>query len=215
MMSSMPDMARPSPTGMLGMTFTMWAVMMVGMMLPSAAPAVLLYATMVRKNGARGAVLPPAWIFISGYLAVWIGFSLAAALLQVALEQAGLITPGLVSASKPLSAAILIGAGIYQWLPLKDVCLRKCRSPLEFFVTRWRSGNAGALRMGAEHGLYCVGCCWALMLLLFVAGVMNLLWVALIAGFVFVEKLLPVGRITGHLAGAGLVLAGIVVLIAA
>jgi predicted metal-binding membrane protein len=175
------------------LTSVMWTIMMVGMMLPSAAPAILLYGALVRKNGERGTVLPAVWIFTSGYIAVWMGFSLVATLLQIALEQAALVTPMIASASNGLSAAILIAAGIYQWLPLKAACLNKCRNPLEIFVTRWHAGTSGAFRMGAEHGLFCVGCCWMLMLLLFVAGVMNLVWVALIASFVFVEKLLPAG----------------------
>jgi predicted metal-binding membrane protein len=209
-MASVPPHAL-SP-GTLALTFVMWAVMMVGMMLPSTAPTILLYGALVRKNGERGTVLPAVWIFTSGYLAVWMGFSLVATLLQVALEQAALLTPMMVSASKVLSAAILIAAGIYQWLPVKKACLSKCRNPLEFFVTRWRAGAGGAFRMGAEHGLFCVGCCWMLMLLLFVAGVMNLLWVALIAAFVFVEKLLLAGKFTSGFASVALVLSGLFLL---
>jgi predicted metal-binding membrane protein len=210
MMSHMPHALGP---GTFALTFVMWAVMMVGMMLPGTAPTILLYGALVRKNGERGTVLPAVWIFTSGYLAVWMGFSLVATLLQVALEQAALLTPMMVSASKGLSAAILITAGIYQWLPVKNACLSKCRNPLEFFVTRWRPGTGGAFRMGAEHGLFCVGCCWMLMLLLFVAGVMNLVWVALIAAFVFVEKLLPAGKFTSGLGSAALILSGVFLLI--
>jgi len=197
----------------LSLTFAMWTVMMIGMMLPSAAPAILLYGTMVRRNGERGTVLPAVWIFTSGYIAAWTGFSLVASLLQVALEQAALVTPMLESASNGLSAAILITAGIYQRLPLKAACLNKCRNPLEIFVTRWRAGRGGAFRMGAELGLFCVGCCWMFMLLLFVAGVMNLVWVALIASFVFIEKLLPAGKLTSNFAGVTLILSGLVLAI--
>jgi predicted metal-binding membrane protein len=209
----MSSMSRASGTATFALTFMMWAVMMVGMMLPSAAPTILLYGALVRKNGERGTVLPGVWVFTSGYLAVWAGFSLLATLLQGALEQASLVTPMMVSASKGMSAAILIAAGIYQWLPFKEACLRKCRNPLQLFVARWRPGAGGAFRMGAESGAYCLGCCWALMLLLFVAGVMNLLWVALIAGFVFVEKLLPAERFTSGFAGVALVLSGAALLI--
>jgi predicted metal-binding membrane protein len=217
-MPDMPDMPMPgTPQGLaLGsfvLTFLMWTVMMIGMMLPGAAPTILLYAVMVRKNGARGTVLPGAWVFASGYLAIWTVFSLVAALLQVALEEASLVTPMMVSASRSMSAAILVAAGIYQWLPIKDACLRKCQGPLQFFVGRWRAGAAGAFRMGAESGLYCLGCCWVLMLLLFVAGIMNLLWVAVIAGFVLLEKLLPAGRILSRFAGLVLVLAGVALLV--
>jgi predicted metal-binding membrane protein len=211
----MPDMPMPhaSDAGALALTSVMWVVMMVGMMLPSAAPTILVYGGLVRKNGERGTVLPAVWVFTAGYLAVWTVFGILAAALQVALERAALVTPMMESASAGLSAAILIGAGIYQWLPAKRACLSKCRNPLEFLVTRWHAGVAGAFRMGAEHGAYCVGCCWMLMLLLFVAGVMNLLWVALIAGFVLVEKLLPAARFTSRFAGVALVLAGIALLI--
>ncbi len=205
----MAGMSHAVSAGAIAMAFVMWSVMMVGMMLPSAAPTILLYGALVRKNGERGAVLPAAWVFTSGYLMAWTGFSLVAALLQGALEAAALTTPMMTSASNSLSGALLIAAGIYQWLPLKEVCLRKCRNPIEFFATRWRAGPGGAFRMGAEHGLYCIGCCWMLMLLLFVAGVMNLLWVAVIAGFVFVEKLLPAHRFTSRFAGAALVLCGL------
>lgn len=192
--------------------FAMWAVMMVGMMLPSAAPMTLFYAALVRKSRSRGSVLPSVWTFAAGYLAVWTGFSLAAALLQAGLLGAMLITPMGVSASKSLSAAILVAAGVYQWLPLKNVCLRNCRHPIEFFAMRWRAGALGAWRMGLEHGLYCLGCCWLLMMVLFVAGAMDLLWVAAIAAFVFVEKLLPGARYTSRLAGLALVAWGVAVL---
>jgi len=211
-MADMPGMARASGVEAFALTFAMWSVMMVGMMLPGAAPTVLLYSTLVRKNGEQGKVLPGAWIFTGGYLAVWTGFSLFATVLQVALEQASLLTPGMASASKAMTAGILVAAGLYQWLPVKNACLNKCRNPLQFFIARWRPGTGGAFRMGAENGMYCVGCCWVLMLLLFAAGVMNLLWVALIAGFVFVEKLLPAGRFTARFAGTALVLFGAVML---
>jgi len=189
-------------------TFFMWTIMMVGMMLPSAAPAMLLYGAMERKNRERGTVLPSIWIFAAGYLAVWTGFSLAATLIQAALQSNGLVTGMMVSNSAWLTAGLLLAAGVYQWLPAKDACLEKCRDPLQFFLFRWQPGAAGAFRMGAEHGAFCTGCCWALMLLLFTAGVMNLLWVALIAGFVLVEKVLPAGRWTGRLAGVAMVAAG-------
>jgi predicted metal-binding membrane protein len=214
MMRAMPDMARPTLAGAFAMSFVMWTVMMIGMMLPSAAPAILLYGAMVRRHGEQGRVLPAAWIFCAGYLVVWTSFSAAAASLQIVLERAALLTPGLASANTVLSASVLAIAGAYQWLPLKDVCLRKCRDPLTFFLTRWRGGPAGAFAMGAQHGLYCVGCCWALMGVLFVAGVMNLLWVGLIAGFVLVEKLLPGSRMTSRIAGGTLVVASIALLAA-
>jgi predicted metal-binding membrane protein len=214
-MADMPMSSIPGTSSgwQFALTFAMWTVMMVGMMLPSAAPTILLYGTLVRRNGERGTVLPSVWIFTSGYLAVWTAFSLLATLLQVALEDLSLLSSMMASASPRMSAAILIAAGIYQWLPFKEACLRQCRNPLRFFVARWRSGASGAFRMGVESGAYCVGCCGVLMLLLFVAGVMNLLWVALIAGFVLVEKLLPAGRSSATFAGVALTLAGVALLL--
>lgn len=209
---AMAAMPRAADAGALALTFVMWTVMMAGMMLPSAAPTMLLYGALVRKNGERGTVLPSVWIFSGAYLLIWTGFSVAATALQALLEQVSLLTPAMTSASTTLSAVVLLAAGAYQLTPLKQTCLSKCRNPLEFFVTRWRAGRAGAFRMGLEHGLYCVGCCWALMLLLFVAGVMNLLWVALIAAFVLVEKLFPAALFVSRASGAMLILTGLYLL---
>jgi predicted metal-binding membrane protein len=202
--------AMAATSGQLVLTFLMWSVMMAGMMLPSAMPAILLYASMAGGGGnrERGFALSTAWIFTAGYLAVWIGFSVAAAVLQVGLAGAALLTPMMASASAWLSGGLLIAAGIYQWVPVKEVCLNKCRAPLQFFLFNWRPGAAGAFRMGVGHGAFCVGCCWLLMLILFAVGVMNLLWVALIAGFVLAEKLLPAGRVVGRTAGIALAAAG-------
>jgi len=209
---AMATMPRAADAGALALTVLMWAVMMAGMMLPSAAPMILLYGALVRKSGASGTVLPRVWSFAGAYLLVWAGFSMAAAMLQTLLERAALLTPAMAAASAGISALALIAAGAYQLTPLKQVCLNRCRSPLEFLVTRWRAGAGGAFRMGLEHGAFCVGCCWALMLLLFVAGVMNLLWVALIAAFVFVEKLLPAASVTSRVAAAALILSGLFLL---
>lgn len=192
----------------LFLTFIMWSIMMIAMMLPSASPAILLYGGMIRKNRERGSVMPSLWVFAAGYLAVWTGFSLIATLMQAVLQANGLVNGMMVSNSTWLNASLLVVAGVYQWLPAKDACLEKCRDPLQFFLFRWRPGAAGAFRMGVEHGAFCTGCCWALMLLLFTAGVMNLLWVAAIAGFVLIEKLLPAGRWTARLAGIAMVAAG-------
>ncbi len=198
----------------LFLTFLMWSIMMVGMMLPSATPAIMLYGSMVGGKRMGEAVLPMVWVFTSGYLAVWTGFSIVVTGLQAFLEANALLTPMMTSASHWLTGILLIAAGLYQWLPVKRVCLEKCRAPLQFFLFHWQPGRAGAFRMGVEHGVFCLGCCWVLMLLLFAAGVMNLLWVALIAGFVIVEKLLPAGIYAGHLAGIGLVIAGAVTILA-
>ncbi|MEZ5609175.1 MAG: DUF2182 domain-containing protein [Rhodocyclaceae bacterium] len=199
-MAAMPAMGRAVDAGALFLTFVMWTVMMAGMMLPSAAPTIILYGSLVRSNGAIGKVLPGVWTFAAGYVAMWTLFSAVATLLQAALESAALLTPAMASASAGLGALALIGAGVYQLTPFKEACLGKCRNPLQFLMTRWRPGPGGAFRMGLEHGAWCVGCCWALMLLLFVAGVMNLAWVALIAAFVFVEKVLggPPGQLASR-----------------
>jgi predicted metal-binding membrane protein len=147
--------------------------------------------------------------FTLGYLVAWTAFAVVAATVQWVLHGAALLSPAMTSASPLLGGMLLIAAGVYQWLPLKAACLTHCRSPLDFFAAEWREGEAGALAMGFRHGLHCVGCCWLLMGLLFVAGVMNLLWIAAIAGFVLVEKVLPGGRIVGRVAGAVLVVWGL------
>lgn len=192
----------------------MWVIMMVGMMLPSAAPAMLLYAAIVRKNRECGTALPAAWLFAGGYLLIWTAFSIGATALQVLFEQMRLASPMMVVTSKWLSGVILVAAGGYQWSSLKNKCLAECRSPIQFITGHWRAGRLGALRMGLAHGLHCLGCCWAIMLLLFVGGVMNVLWVTVIAGFVFLEKLMPAGRLVGRIAGLGLAGVGVFLLMA-
>lgn len=186
----------------------MWSVMMVGMMTPSAAPVVLLYAGAQRGRGLHG--ITPVVLFGSGYLLVWIGFSIAAALAQWALHEAALLSPAMAVASPRSGAAILIAAGIYQLTPVKGACLTHCRSPLGFLMSHWRDGVAGAMRMGATHGAYCLGCCWALMGVLFVVGVMNLVWVAAITMFVLLEKVGPAGALVARAAGVIMIVAGAV-----
>lgn len=211
----MMDMRPTSPwePAALLLTFSMWAVMMVGMMLPSAMPMLLLYGTMARRNAERGVMLTAVWVFAAAYLLVWVGFSVGATLLQAVLKSVALLSDSMASASPRLTALLLVVAGLYQWLPAKAACLEQCRNPLQFLLARWRRGTVGGLRMGAEHGLYCVGCCWALMILLFAVGVMNLIWVAVIAGFVFIEKLLPAPRIASRAAGVALTSAGVYLLL--
>ena len=191
----------------LALIFGMWAVMMVGMMLPSAAPAVLLFMRIV--NHSPQTPVARTYAFAGGYLLAWTGFSAAATLLQWALAEATLVSPMMEAASPALGAALLIVAGVYQWTPLKQSCLDRCRSPAEFLTRHWRPGATGALRLGARHGLYCVGCCWALMLLLFAGGVMSLLWIGAITIFVLLEKLAPYGAQGGKLSGALLVGSGL------
>lgn len=209
---SMAAMPHATDATALWLTFVMWTVMMAAMMLPSAAPAIALYGALVRKNGARGRLLPGVWLFTGAYLVVWTLFSAMATLLQVALDAGALLGPDMATTSTTLAGVTLLAAGLYQLTPLKAACLGKCRDPLTFFLTRWRDGALGAFRMGLAHGAYCLGCCWALMLLLFVAGVMNLVWVALIAAFVFVEKLLPGARAVTLAASIALVAAGLFLL---
>jgi len=190
-----------------GALFLMWAVMMAGMMLPSAAPVILLVLATYRRRGGRQARVS-AGAFTAGYLAAWTGFSAIAAFAQAALHAAVLLSPAMSARSALLAGGFFIAAGLYQWAPLKNACLSHCRSPLQVLAAEWREGTAGAFRMGFRHGLFCVGCCWALMALLFAAGVMNVLWVAAIAAFVLVEKLVPLGIQIGRASGALLVLWG-------
>jgi predicted metal-binding membrane protein len=201
------DMAMPQmhawSAAMFAFMFLMWSVMMVAMMLPSAAPMILTFAAVQRRRQAQGGAYVPTAVFIAGYLLVWAAFSLLATGAQYALERAALVSPMMGKAAPWLGALLLIGAGLFQFAPLKDVCLAKCRSPLGFIMTDWRDGTRGALVMGLRHGAYCAGCCWALMALLFVGGVMNLLWVAALALFVLIEKVVPAG---GRLGKAGGVL---------
>ena len=186
--------------------FLMWAAMMAAMMLPSAAPVILLVAGIARKGAAAGA--PSAAFFALGYLTVWTGFSLLATALQWGLHQAGLLSPRMAAANAALAGAVLVAAGIYQWTPLKAACLRHCRSPLAFLLQHWRSGARGGMILGLRHGLTCLGCCAMLMALLFVGGVMNLVWIAGIALLVLIEKLLPWGGRTCRLSGVVLTLWG-------
>jgi predicted metal-binding membrane protein len=198
--------------GYLLLIFLMWAVMMVAMMLPSALPTILIFHKAVRNDPQVGSPSRRMFAFVAGYILAWSGFSVAATLLQWGLAEAALLSPMMVSASPWLGGALLIVAGVYQWTPIKHACLQQCRSPLAFLVEHWRPGMPGALRLGLRHGLYCVGCCWALMLLLFVGGVMSLLWIGAITAFVLIEKLAPYGAQGGRLSGLALVIAGVWVL---
>jgi predicted metal-binding membrane protein len=180
----------------------MWAVMMAGMMLPSAAPAILIYARVARSGESPGRPVLRAYLFAAGYLVVWLGFSLAASVLQGLLAARALVTPMMESATPYFAAALLALAGAYQWSDWKRACLRHCRGPVAFLASHWRPGVYGALRMGVQHGLYCVGCCWALMLLLFAGGVMSLMWIAGLSLFVLFEKVSPFGETGDRFAGA-------------
>lgn len=191
--------------------FTMWAVMMVGMMTPSVTPMVLIYAQVAQRSMTPGRPLAPAAWFAAGYLVVWSLFSVFAALAQWSLEALALITPMMASASHKFGGAVLIAAGAYQWMPLKDACLSQCRAPLSFMQRHggFQASEVGSLRLGFSHGMYCVGCCWALMAVLFVVGVMNLLWIATLMIIVLLEKMIPGGRYFSRLTGCIFVVVGI------
>ena len=193
-------------------TFAMWTVMMIGMMLPSAAPMILLYALVARKRGSPSRDFAHIGIFTGGYLIAWTLFSIAATALQWGFEQTALLSPMMASASPYFGGGLLIAAGIYQLTPLKQACLNNCRSPIDFLSRSWRPGKAGAVIMGVHHGVYCVGCCWALMALLFLLGVMNLLWVAALAAFVLLEKIASYGNVLGRAAGVLMTLAGVMMM---
>jgi len=184
--------------GYAAIVFVMWAVMMLAMMLPSAAPVVLLAAALDRSGGASSG---RSTLFASGYLIVWFSFSLAATALQWALDTIGLLSESMSIANRILAAAVLLAAGIYQWTPLKQICLTRCRSPIELLVRYWGKGSTGAVLAGMRHGMFCLGCCWMLMALLFVGGLMNLAWVAALALLVLVEKTLPWGGRASRIAG--------------
>jgi predicted metal-binding membrane protein len=181
--------------------FAMWAVMMAGMMLPSAAPALLIYAMVVRKSPDCARATAHVHAFAAGYLFVWTLFSLLATVLQRALASSLLLSPMMETQNRVLGGALLIAAGIFQLTPWKRTCLDACRSPAEFLTRHWRAGVGGGFYLGTLNGLYCLGCCWALMLLLFVGGVMNLWWIAALTVFVLIEKIAPLGAQGGRLSG--------------
>jgi predicted metal-binding membrane protein len=199
------------------LTITVWWIMMIAMMTPSAAPTILLYARVYRRALAQDPCqggLAPTGAFATGYLLVWLIFSLVATALYWTLQRAGLVSAMMMgSQSRWLSGALLIAAGLYQLSPLKDICLAHCRMPASFLSNHWRPNSLGALRLGAIHGAYCVGCCWMLMALLFVGGVMNLVWIAALALLVLIEKLLPQGQWVSRGAGVGAIAWGVATLL--
>ena len=209
----MPGMGDPStlhPWTALdaALTFAMWAIMMIGMMLPSATPMTLIYAQVVRKAARDGSVLPPTAVFVAGYLSAWTLFSVAATAAQWGLEQAALLSPMLVSTSPRLGAGLLVAAGVWQLTPWKNTCLARCRDPVHYFAQHFRPGVRGALRLGFRYGVYCLGCCWLLMGLLFVGGVMNLFWIAALTVFVLAEKAFARGVWGIRVAGLAMIAAG-------
>jgi predicted metal-binding membrane protein len=196
-MAEMADIApaafAPWSAADFALNFGFWWAMMPGMMLPSAAPMIMTFAAVNRRRRERGEAFVPTAVFTIGYLVAWGLFGGFATLADWGLERAALMSPATQALEPALAAAVIAAAGIYQLSPLKAACLAHCRSPFDFVLNHWRDGTGGALRMGWEHGIYCLGCCWLLMTLLFAAGIMSLLWMALIAAFVLLEKLFPAG----------------------
>ena len=193
------------------LTFLMWSVMMVGMMSASAAPVLMLFTQLGESRGDPRATIM-GMLFGAGHLAVWIAFSAVAALLQWQLHENALLSSGIALTSTRAAGVILIAAGLYQLTPVKSACLTRCQSPLGFLMSNWRDGNKGALQLGLRHGVYCLGCCWALMCVLFVVGVMNLAWVAALTAFVLAEKLGPAGTRIARAGGVLLAGLGVVLL---
>jgi len=196
----------------IALMFFMWWIMMIAMMLPSATPVILLAAALNRKSLAETAPYGSSAAFAAGYLLAWGIFSVVAVMTQWGLQEAELISGMLRSNSQSLSALILVIAGAWQFTPWKHTCLRHCRGPVDFLTRTRRPGNAGALRMGMHHGFFCLGCCWFLMALLFVGGVMNLYWIAGLAVYVWVEKILPSGETLSRLMGGLLIAWGAAIL---
>ena len=191
------------------MMFLMWAIMMVAMMLPTALRAILIYARIAARGRKDESLVAPVYFFSGGYIAVWTLFSIGATLMQWGLQSAALLSPMMVSSSVGLGAALLIAAGIYQFTPLKDACLKHCQSPIMYLAANYKKGYALAFQLGLKHGSYCLGCCWVLMGLLFLGGVMNLLWILAITLFVLAEKLLPPTLHGTRLSGITMILVGI------
>ena len=207
---------RPAVWGIryAALMFVMWWVMMVAMMLPSAAPMILFFALVNRRTHAKGGPYVPTAVFAGAYFVAWGGFSVTAVALQWGLERAELLSPMTASRNAAFGGALLVLVGAYQLSPLKHACLRHCRGPIDFISRHWHAGRRGAFRMGVLHGLYRLGCCWALMALLFFGGVMNLYWIAGLALFVLLEKTIPPGHWLASLSGLGLVAWGVALLTA-
>lgn len=213
MAMSGPDIQPWSPFIIMPL-FLMWTEMMVAMMIPSAAPMILTFAMINRKRREQDQPFVPTGLFLCGYLIIWTAFSLLAALAQWALHGAALLSPMMKSSSPWLGGSLLVMAGVFQWTPWKHACLSHCRSPLQFIMSGWREGPGGALTMGMQHGAFCTGCCWMIMALLFVAGVMNMVWVATITILVLLEKVAPQSWRLMHGVGAILVAWGVWVIVA-
>jgi len=218
--AGMPMPGMNDPTGAsvwtgqyAAIVFFMWWIMMLGMMLPSATPILLLFARMMRKEREKGAPYVSTGVFALGYVVMWAAFSVVASAAQWGLQLTGLVSKMMVGTSTVFGAALLIAAGFWQLTPLKQACLKHCRSPVGFLSSHWRSGRAGALTMGLAHGVYCLGCCWFLMALLFYGGVMSLYWIIGLALYVLLEKLLPAKARISALTGVALIAWGTLLLV--
>lgn len=210
-MAAMPGMTLDAWTPGHGATmFAMWTIMMIGMMTPSVTPMILIYAQVARRHTGTMPFASALW-FTDGYLLAWTGFSLVATVTQWGLERLAMLSPMMATTNRILGGLLLIAAGAYQWLPVKYACLSRCRSPLSFVMQHggFQAHALGSVRLGLQHGLYCIGCCWALMALLFVGGVMNLLWIAALMVFVLLEKLVPGYRAVAKASGAAAVALGV------
>ena len=187
----------------------MWSVMMIGMMIPSASPMIILFARLKTQKSAQVKSYIPTLVFVSGYVVIWSGFSILATIANYILHSNAMMS-GMMgeTTSSIVGGVLLVAAGIFQFTPIKKACLNKCRTPMGFLMTNWKDGNSGALRMGLEHGTYCLGCCWLLMALLFVLGVMNLVWIAALALFVLIEKMAPNAQWIGWISGVALIIWG-------
>ena len=195
------------------MMFLMWTVMMIGMMVPTSIRSVKIYSRIAKKTANSSNGVAATYWFVLGYVFVWTGFSAVAALVQGVLNNVGILSPMMVSSSSYLGAGLLITAGLYQLTPWKDVCLTHCQSPAMYLAGRFGPRVMDGIKLGVHHGAYCLGCCWLLMSLLFVGGVMNLLWIAVITGFVILEKLLPVTIKLTNTSAILMVVSGIIYLI--
>jgi predicted metal-binding membrane protein len=210
-------MAAPG-SGRMGVAWmlAMWVVMMAAMMVPTAAPMTVLFARFVRARDATARAVLPTALLLLGYVLAWSLFGAVAAGLQVGLERCAVMSPMAMKFERPaVGGAVLLGAGLFQWTPWKRACLHRCRSPIGFLMTAWRDGSLGALRMGLHHGLYCMGCCWAMMLLLFALGAMNLAWIGALTALVLLEKLAPRGDALARVAGIAMAAGGVWMVITA
>jgi predicted metal-binding membrane protein len=209
-------MAKATGRGMgVGWVLAMWIVMMAAMMVPTAAPMTVLFARFVRGRSPTARAVLPAGMMLLGYVIAWSLFGAVATVLQIGLERAALMSPVSMKLERPaIAGVVLIVAGAFQWTPLKRACLQRCRSPIGFFMTEWREGAGGALLMGLHHGLFCMGCCWAMMLLLFALGAMNLAWIGALTALVLLEKLAPRGPALARAAGVVMVAGGVWIVVA-